>query len=125
MENGRTVVSIGTGRVDVIRSVLAEELTKLQTPRVEETPYAFGSRKRDFGDAALAESICSHKVIHAARRSEKIKKITDALRRLQAGWEGTCEDCEDDIPLERIVSVPGVTRCISCQEAYEKTRRRK
>ena len=31
-----------------------------------------------------------------------------------------CEDCSEDIPLARQQAMPGVIRCIFCQEVHEK-----
>lgn len=30
-----------------------------------------------------------------------------------------CEDCGNLIPEKRLKAVPGTTRCVSCQEAFE------
>jgi len=34
----------------------------------------------------------------------------------------TCIDCEEEIPLQRQIKVPGVQRCVGCQEIYENWR---
>ena len=36
-----------------------------------------------------------------------------------------CEDCEEPIPEARRKAVPGCTRCIECQEDYEKSKKRR
>ena len=50
-----------------------------------------------------------------------IGKVQEALakQRAQPSLE-ECEDCGDDIPEARRVAQPGVTRCIHCQELFER-----
>ena len=33
--------------------------------------------------------------------------------------DGTCRDCGEPIGAERIAALPGATRCVSCQAAWE------
>ncbi len=33
-----------------------------------------------------------------------------------------CKDCGEDIPEARQLAIPGVTRCIDCQELFERRR---
>lgn len=33
-----------------------------------------------------------------------------------------CKDCEEPIPLARQKAIPGVMRCVGCQEIYENWR---
>ena len=33
-----------------------------------------------------------------------------------------CIDCGEPIPLERLKAMPGATRCVSCQTAFEKSK---
>lgn len=33
-----------------------------------------------------------------------------------------CEDCDEDIPTKRRELVPGCTRCVGCQERYNRMR---
>lgn len=46
--------------------------------------------------------------------------VQQARKRLATGDSAThCEDCEVPIPPKRRVAVPGVTRCIACQEQHD------
>lgn len=37
---------------------------------------------------------------------------------------GLCEDCIFPIPAARLDAIPGCRRCLTCQEAHERRRRR-
>jgi DnaK suppressor protein len=57
------------------------------------------------------------------RESKLIKKIKQALDRIETGTFGICETCGEDIAIERLKARPVTTQCIECktkEEAMEK-----
>lgn len=52
--------------------------------------------------------------------SEDLRRIDIALARMDRGEFGSCESCEDEIPLARLKARPDATLCVSCQETAEK-----
>ena len=54
---------------------------------------------------------------------EEERRIEEARRALANGTYGTCVDCGDDIPADRLDAVPEVVRCLACQRALEGLRR--
>ena len=44
----------------------------------------------------------------------------NALKRLDAGLYGTCQDCRAPIPANRLDAYPTALRCIACQTLVEK-----
>ncbi len=57
--------------------------------------------------------------------SLKIDKVLPqlgrAIQKAQEGTYGICDDCDDDIPEERLKAAPGATRCVVCQHLWEKS----
>jgi RNA polymerase-binding transcription factor len=51
--------------------------------------------------------------------SAKLKEIRAALRRIDEGTYGTCEECEDPISPRRLAALPSAALCIQCQEAAD------
>jgi DnaK suppressor protein len=49
-----------------------------------------------------------------ARRQGRLLRIEAALRRLDAGDFGFCEECGDDIPAKRLEIDPATERCVDC-----------
>ncbi len=49
----------------------------------------------------------------ARRRAQASARAAESLRE--------CADCGDDIPEARRQALPGVTLCVSCQQARDKT----
>ncbi|MEW6057570.1 MAG: TraR/DksA family transcriptional regulator [Bdellovibrionota bacterium] len=49
-----------------------------------------------------------------------IKKIDEALKRIEEGTFGRCNSCEHDIEIKRLEARPTATLCISCKEDEER-----
>jgi DnaK suppressor protein len=56
--------------------------------------------------------------------SAELAKIEEALRRLQDGTYGRCEDCGKTIPQKRLQFVPFALRCVECERSRETNRTR-
>jgi RNA polymerase-binding protein DksA len=50
---------------------------------------------------------------------DAVLDIDDALRRLDEGTYGFCEDCHKAVEVERLKALPFVRKCIHCQSATE------
>ena len=56
------------------------------------------------------------------REVDELAMIDAALARIEAGTYGECTDCGIDIPAQRLLASPEVSRCIHCQEKVEQHR---
>jgi DnaK suppressor protein len=54
------------------------------------------------------------------RRSQVLRNIQAALRRIEDGTFGTCTDCEGTIGGNRLAAVPWTPFCIRCQETVDR-----
>ena len=52
--------------------------------------------------------------------TEADREVERALKRLSDGGYGRCIDCDEPIPAARLHAYPAATRCIRCQEAFER-----
>src|SRR5216684_6120228 len=59
-------------------------------------------------------------VLGLNRRSELLRNIEAALRRVEDGTFGTCANCEETIGRNRLVAVPWTPFCIRCQEVVDR-----
>ena len=57
----------------------------------------------------------------ARSEQDSIVAIDDALRRLDTGEYGKCEECGEAIEIARLEALPFVRTCIGCQSEKEKT----
>ena len=54
------------------------------------------------------------------RETLYLKKIDEALARIEEGTFGECSECGDDIELKRLEARPTATLCVSCKEEQER-----
>ncbi|NDF14797.1 conjugal transfer protein TraR [bacterium] len=78
------------------------------------------SDDKDEVDQANADIEQSMRMQLKNREVYTLKKINDALRRIEDGSYGRCETCEEFIELRRLQARPTTTLCISCKEEEEK-----
>ena len=73
----------------------------------------------------LASSEYTQALTFRLRGREKVllKKIDEALARLDRGEYGICEECDGDIAEKRLLARPVTTLCIACKEDQEKAER--
>ena len=77
----------------------------------------------DPSDRATAESELSFSHRIQERNRGLIRKIENALERVENGTYGICEECEEEISEGRLEARPITTLCIECkrkQEEYER-----
>lgn len=79
---------------------------------------AGGNEEADAGAEPDREASLILKTLR--ERKENVRK---AINRFFEGTYGICEDCTDDIPVERLLQLPEATRCAECKETHEKKQR--
>src|SRR5208282_3269744 len=58
------------------------------------------------------------------RSEERLRLIDQALARVDNGTYGTCAECGEDIPFERLKALPFALLCVDCQQKRGKSRGR-
>ncbi|MBI3804827.1 MAG: RNA polymerase-binding protein DksA [Nitrospirae bacterium] len=79
----------------------------------------------DLGDQASAEADQNFLLRLREREQKLLKKIDEAIDRINEGTFGICESCGGQISIKRLKARPVTTLCIDCktkQEAEEKIR---
>lgn len=79
----------------------------------------------DLGDQASAETDRSFMLRLRGREQRLLKKIDEAIERIDSGSFGICDDCGEEIDIKRLEARPVTTMCIECktlQEEEEKLR---
>jgi DnaK suppressor protein len=81
----------------------------------------------DLGDQATAEIDRNFMLRLKGRERKLLKKIEEAMERIQQGVFGICDKCGLEINIKRLEARPVTTMCIECktlQEEEEKLRER-
>ena len=76
-------------------------------------------RSADQLDEIQAASQRALAVCNLDREYNELRNVRAAIRRIQEGSFGTCQECDDDIHPKRLAAVPWATFCIRCQEAAD------
>jgi DnaK suppressor protein len=102
------------------RAAILAEVGEVLTTRKSQETFA------DVSDQASAEADQNFSMRIKEREQKLLKKIDEALDRMDKQTYGICERCEEEIPYERLKARPVTTLCIACktlQEQEEKFRR--
>ncbi len=71
-------------------------------------------------DQASSEYMQAFSFRLRGRERHLMSKIEHALRKIEDGTYGVCEDCDEPISLKRLEARPEAPLCIQCKEAQEK-----
>ena len=77
-------------------------------------------RSADQLDEIQAASERALAVCNLDREFNQLRNVRAALRRIQEGTFGTCQQCDEDIHTKRLAAVPWASFCIRCQEALDR-----
>lgn len=80
--------------------------TSLQTP--DQVEFALKTAEQDL-TAATAEL-----------RSQMLREVESALKRVVGGTYGICEGCGEEISSNRLKAIPWARYCLTCQELRSK-----
>ena len=101
--------------------VLTAEISDQRSQAAEEgSPEAqFGVG--DSGDESVVRMMTDLHLQEAGRDMEELRDIDAALRRMDEGGYGDCDECGNEIGLPRLQAQPTALRCVECQSIHEKT----
>jgi DnaK suppressor protein len=119
LSQGKKYAAIRRDLVRQRKAMLEEAVEGLANPN---GPAAFP----DVSDQASAEAEQNFTLRIREREQRLIKKIDEALDRIDQSTYGICERCEEEIPYPRLKARPVTTLCINCktmEEQEEKARR--
>lgn len=75
----------------------------------------------DAGDESVIRMMTDLHLQEAGRDLEELRDIDAALRRIDAGDYGDCDECGNEIGHPRLQAQPTAIRCVECQSLHEKT----
>ena len=111
--------------IDYYKTLLTNQLEELLS-QADDTVTGMTNQKENFPDPtdrAALEADRNFMLRIRDRESKLIKKIKDALQRIESKTFGICEKCGEEISKERIKARPVTAMCIECktkEEALEK-----
>lgn len=113
-------------RTDLLRKFLIKKREEIiKEAKTEIARYLKGETKQivetalDDGDWSIIDLSEDINFKRLETHRENLVKIDEALRKLQEGTYGVCEDCGEEIPRERLEVMPFAILCKDCQEKKE------
>jgi DnaK suppressor protein len=70
-------------------------------------------------DRASLESDRNFQLRIRDRERKLIQKIREAIERIDAGTFGICDECGEEIQMERLLARPVTTYCVDCKQRLE------
>jgi RNA polymerase-binding transcription factor len=111
--------------LNIFRKLLDERRQELMI-EASRTVDGMGENREQFPDPTDRASLEGNRNLTLRIRDRErklISKIDEALGRIEDGSYGKCEECAQDIGIERLRARPVTTLCIDCkslQEAQER-----
>jgi RNA polymerase-binding transcription factor len=108
------------------RKILTDKMEELLV-EAERTVDGMTDTKENFPDPTDRASLESNRnfVLRIRDRERKLLvKIREALGRIDDGTYGKCEECGENIGVERLRARPVTTLCIDCKSLQEARERR-
>ncbi len=101
----------------ILEEMRDEILRDIDERRLRE--HASHDEVGDDYDKASQERERELDIIITAQEKNKLQAIEDALRRIEEGTYGICDECGEKIPKQRLKALPFATLCVSCKSAKE------
>ena len=104
--------------VNWFRAVLTTKAAELERFARHRDGIAI-ERSADQLEEVQAASDRALAVCNLDREFNQLRNVRAALRRIQDGSFGTCQQCDEEINPKRLAALPWATFCVRCQEAVD------
>ena len=108
-------------QLDYFRKKLADEINQLllNEAAMMVPVQDYSEVHADILDRAVHEGQRAFAFRIRERERFLIRKIKNALRRIEEGTYGICEECGEDIPIARLKARPVTNYCLDCKTRME------
>ena len=112
-------------RIRLRRLLLDKRREILKEIKIDISKYIKGENRQlvdtalDDGDWSVVDLSEDISLRHLSSHREDLQKIDEAIRKLDEGTYGICEDCGEEISEERLKILPYAIYCIDCKERRE------
>jgi RNA polymerase-binding transcription factor DksA len=111
----QTYVKLKNKLLDEKRRV-EEELARIAKPSTNTGDYTtkFNEIGTDEDENASEVEEYTDNLAVEANLEKQLKDILEALEKIDRGTYGKCENCDTDIPLDRLLAYPAAKKCNNC-----------
>ncbi len=111
--------------LDLKKALITKKANILKEVKEEISKYVSGDNKQlvdtanDEGDWAQIDISEDLSLQRLSSHRKLMYNIDEAIRKIEAGTYGICEDCGEEISEKRLLIIPAATLCVDCQENRE------
>lgn len=113
--------------LQVVRKKIAGDIQHLESDSLNKSPRDAGGDLSGYSfhmaDMATDNFDREFTLGLAANEQQGLNLIDAALKKIEEGTYGNCENCEKPISQKRLLALPYAPLCIKCQEIEEKKKR--
>jgi DnaK suppressor protein len=110
-------MALTKNKLNKFREIFEKQKTELLA---QESPRQIEIDGGDELDVVQANLVAEMAERLSLRDKVKLVKVNNALKKINDGLFGICEECEEPIEEKRLIAVPDCTSCIFCAERKEK-----
>jgi len=100
--------------------VLREEIREELLDSDQEHYIDLAGQVHDLEEESVADLLVDLGLSIIDLHINELRDVEAALRRIHVGAYGVCDECDDEIDLDRLHAFPTAKRCLMCQENYER-----
>ncbi len=111
--------------LDLKKALISKKVSILKEVKEEISKYVSGDNKQlvdtanDEGDWAQVDISEDLSLQRLSAYRKLMYNIDEAVRKIEEGTYGICEDCGEEISEKRLLVLPAATLCVDCQENRE------
>jgi DnaK suppressor protein len=114
----KTLVEAEKRRVLERLGMIEEEIEGLRSSKTGNQSYS--NHMADVGSDAMETE---QAFMYASQGTDYLIALDDALRRIEKGTYGICDECGGKIPPRRLEAYLAATLCVACKSKLEKVQR--
>lgn len=99
-----------------LRNDIRDELLRTDAEQYGE----LAGQVHDSAEESVADLLSDLNTAMLGHSIKALREVEAAQERMKEGWYGRCEECQEEIPYERLDAYPAARRCLLHQEQYEK-----
>jgi RNA polymerase-binding protein DksA len=104
-----------------LENTLREEIRAASARAGEQKYLDLAGQVHDSGDEAVADELIEMENTLIERQRHELRAVEAARVRFDQGKINECAACGEEIGFARLLASPVATRCIECQEHYDRT----
>lgn len=95
---------------------IEEELNRIAKPTTSAGDFSTNFNEIGTDEDANASEVEEYtdNLALEATLEKQLKEILEALERISSGTYGKCENCNAEIPIERLRAYPAAKKCLNC-----------